>query len=114
MRRNGLPDEARFTGVQRRTHAAPLRFGSRSRWCFFNPFSNFRGIARSCDQTAKQLAHALLNLGIRAHGPRGGRLNGEENDSRTPRARPVPRGRVAAASLRGVARSRDWLAAAAA
>src|SRR6266850_1269665 len=99
MRRNGLPDEARFTGVQRRTHAAPLRFGSRSRWC---------------DQTAKQLAHALLNLGIRAHGPREGRLNGEENDPLNPRARPVPRGRVAAASLRGVARSRDWLAAAAA
>jgi len=40
-------------------------------------------------------------------------LNGEKN-ARTPRARPVPRRRVTAASLRGVARSRDWIAAAAA
>src|SRR5262245_30975855 len=58
----------------------------------------------------KELARRLLNRG-NGHLARERRLNGEENNPRTPHARPDPRQRVAAAPLCGVARSHDRIAA---
>src|SRR5262245_18946855 len=61
------------------------------------------------DTREEKLAHRLLNLGGYGHLACGRRLNGEENNPRTPHARPDPQ-RVAAASLRGVAWSHDRIA----
>src|SRR6185295_7232595 len=113
MRRNGLPDEACFTGGPRHTHAAPLRLALALARAFLQRVQRFPEIARSYAPAAKPAGAHLAPSRGKGYGPREGSLNGEKN-ARTPRARPVPRRRVTAASLRGVARSRDWIAAAAA